>query len=160
MPRVDSVKKVTTRTYRRCFILSFSLRLIPRRTKKSSPGYLPLQNAEGVSLPVFLSAFPFLSAAVHCAVAAFSAERAAAAQNVFAPFAVSVADDALRPAVFVLDLRFVYRVAGALFPAGAQVFADLFLVARTAFPAASGISDPACDCRCWEEQGARVAEDR
>src|SRR2546423_12377825 len=74
--------------------------------------------------------------------AALSAQFFVVSAHDAAAFAPSVADGAARPAAFEVRGRFVLRVAGALFPAGVQVSAGPSLLARTAFPAASGICGP------------------
>ena len=93
-------------------------------------------------------------------VPAFFAATAAAAGNAFATIALSVADDAARPAASWRHPRYVLLVAGGPVPAAAEVFADLFLAARTSFPAVSGTSGPAWDFRCWEDRAAQLAEAR
>ena len=63
----------------------------------------------------------------------------AAAGSAFAAIALSVAGAAARPAAFCCHLHVVLRVAGALFPAAAEVFGALCPAAYTAFPAVAGI---------------------
>ena len=85
---------------------------------------------------------------------------AAAAGSVFVAIAPSVAGAAARPAAFCFHRDAVLRVAGALFPAAAEVFGALCPAAYTAFPAVAGIFGLASDSPYLEEMDARGEESR
>ena len=88
------------------------------------------------------------------------AATSVAAGSAFAAIALSVAGAAARPAAFCFHRDAVLRVAGALFPAAAEVFAALCPAAHTAFPAVAGIFGPAWGCLCLELRGARQEKAR
>ena len=97
--------------------------------------------------------------AVFAVVVAVFAARSVVGDFVFPPFAVSVADGAVRSAASGAHPHVVFRVAGVAYPAAAEVSAGLSLAARIAFPAAAGISGPPWDCPCSLERGAAWAAD-
>ena len=72
--------------------------------------------------------------------AVVSAASSVAAGSAVAVTARSVVDDAARPAACERRWHFVLQVADVLFPAVAEVFAGLFLAARTSFVVASRTS--------------------
>src|SRR5258708_1568251 len=132
---------------------------VPRRVR---PRLQPCAGTWQVAINV--SPFPFLSvlflSAEQGVLPAVFAATSPAAGSAAAIVALSVAGAAARPAASGHHRHFVLRTAGVLFPAAAEVFAGLFLVACIAFPVVAGISGPAWGCRCLEVRGAQHAAGR